>query len=602
MRSRVRRGIELLVMKRQRMIGWMLGGGVGLSLAVGFVWSRRPSRPALPAVGHYGALPLRFNQALQDVRDQSRAQPNDPELVRKLAHLYHANRLYPEAKTCYAVIESKPPGLVARDHYYLADIAQNEGDLDRALTELRAVAELEPHYLPARVGAAEALFKSGREDEAKKEYTAIAALSPNQAQAALGLARLALQRGDDGAAISWLEKLLAAHPESTSGAALLAQILSRRGEAERADALTQWSRQKHEPVPDDPWMTDLLADCYDGQRLALKFEEYFFAGQIEEAVRFLNRVEELDPKSWLPQLLRGWSQARAHHDAEAVAEYRAALSKGGDAEKILPLLVTSLLQLDRAQEAATISADYSAMKPDSQPILIAYADAVARQGDGAKTRALLTKLLEKEPYLYAQNLSLAKILWTAGERDEAAKCLRRIVQTFPNDVASRGLLGQYYLEKSEPLAAISPLEQALEQTAAPTPAHERLKTMLTTSYFQSAAAEAGSARFAEAVLYYDKVVLLAPRELAPYLGKANALVQLKQFGHAAVVLEKMAVLQPENPTILISLGDVLYQGGDEGEARRRWQQALPLAAPGDLELRKALDHRLNDHLSAEDFK
>lgn len=589
-------------MKRMRILGVLIVVTIGGALAAVVFW--KPSHPpvALPAMASYDRLPPQFRRALQETRERVNANSSGLDALRKLARLYHANRLLAEAAACYRVIEARGIALSARDHYYLADLAQNQGDLERAMTELRRVTELEPTYLPAHVSLAEILFKTGREPAAATEYAAIQTLAPGHPPAVIGLARLALQRGDDPAAIALLEKLLAAHPESTSAAGLLAQILRRRGEAERADALAQWSSQKKEPVAADPWMAELFADCYDTQLLALKFEEYFFSGQMAEAVPFLQRVEELDPQSWLPPLLRGFSQARAQHHADAIAEYRAVLSKGGDAEKVLPLLVNSLLELNRVPEAVTIAGEYSAQHPESQPLLMAYADAVTRLGDDTKARPVLLRLLEKEPYLYNQNLALAKILWKTGERDEAAKCLRRIVQTFPNDVTSRGLLAQYYLEKAEPLAAIAPLEQALEQTAPAAPAHERLTAMLMTACFQVASAAEQKMQFDEAVKYYDRVIRLAPTEPAPLLGKANALVQLKQFARAAETLEKMGTLQPENPTIFLSLGDVLYQSGDQAQATRRWQQALQLIAPSDLELKRELNRRLNDPRSVEELK
>lgn len=589
-------------MNAMRTKGWLLGGALVVALAFAAGCARRHPTVNLPPLVEHAGLPPAFQRALREAHEQASAQPRAPEPLRKLARLYQANRLFPEAKSCYAAIQAEPPGLSARDRYYLADLAENEGDLDRAVGQLLEVTRADPGYLPARAEFAEILFKLGQEQVAAEQYRAVVQASPHHPAATLGLARLALQHGDDATAISLLEQLLAAHPESTSGAGLLAQILQRRGEAERADALAQWSRQKHEPVPDDPWKESLLADCYDRQQLALKFEEYFFSGQLEKAAPLLARVEELDPDSWMPPLLRGFSQARIHQDADAIKQYQMALDRGGDPEKILPLLVASLLQLNRTSEAVAIAGDYAAKKPDSQPLLLAYADALIRLGDEAKTRPVLTKLLEQEPYLYTQNLALAKILWTAGERDAAAQCLRRVAQTFPNDVASRGLLAQYYLEKSDPVAAVGPLEQALAQTAAGTPARDRVTAMLTTAYFQIASAEAEKMHFTPAISYYDKITQLAPTEMAAYLGKANALVQLKQFPQAARTLEKMAALQPDNPTIFLSLGDVLYQTGDQAAARRHWEQAVQLAASADTELRAALYHRLHDPLTSEDFK
>ena len=584
-------------MTAQRVIGI-----VALFITLGLAACHRPKSAALPAFHSYIALPPQFNQALQRLHEQHAAQPADLEIVRKLAYVYQANRLYTEAKACYSILASRSPGLTAHDHYYLADLAQAEGDAEQALQEMRIVVARDSSYLPARVALAETLFKSGHEEEAGKVYEEILASVPNQPQASIGLARLALQRGDDKTAVVRLEKLLEAHSNATSGAALLAQIMTRQGNTDRAQALATWSLQKRDPVPEDPWMTALLTECYESQRLALKFEEYFFSGQIKEAVPFLDRLAELDPKGWLPPLLRGWSQAQAHQDSEAVKEYRNALERGGDPEKLVPLMVTSLLALNQSAEAAAFAADYYAKRPASQPILLAYTDAMTRVGDDAKTRILLSKLLEKEPFLYAQNLSLAKILWSAGEREEAAKCLRRIVQAFPNDVASRGLLAQYYIEKSDPVGAIGPLEQAMQQASTPAELTARLKDMLATAYLQGAGIETQKAHFEQALSFYEKAERLLPNELNVYLGKAGVLVQLKQFARAAETLEKMAVLQPDNPTIVLSLGDVRYQNGEEAEARRRWQQALQLTPASDLELRKVLDNRIAGRISVEDFR
>jgi tetratricopeptide (TPR) repeat protein len=237
----------------------------------GLILIRPKNHPESRASPRPVNLPAQFDQVLQTARDKVRSHGNDPGEMRKLAHLYQANRLYPEARGCYQAIAVTPAGLTARDHYYLADIAQNENDLAGAQTELRAVLQTEPGYVPARLALAEALFKSGREEEAGKEYSAVLAIEAHHPQASLGLARIELQRGDEEAAVARLDELMAEHPEATSAAALFAQVLERRGEADRAIAMAQWSLQKPEPIPADPWMSELWVDLYDIQRLGLKF-------------------------------------------------------------------------------------------------------------------------------------------------------------------------------------------------------------------------------------------------------------------------------------------------------------------------------------------
>jgi tetratricopeptide (TPR) repeat protein len=573
-----------------------------LAIATGVVLTQRKKSDPSEADFHHENLSPQFVQVLQRARDDARAHPHDLDRLRKLARLYHANRLYREARTCYQTIAATPPGLTARDRYYLADIAQNENDLNAAQTELRAVLQTEPGYIPARLALADALFKSGREEEAAQEYSAVVAIEPNHPQASLGLARIELLRRDEDAAVARLDELMAAHPESTAGAALFAQILERRGETDRATAFAQWSLQKPEPIPPDPWMTELLTQLYDLQRLGLKFEEYFKTGQIAEAAPFLRRIEELDPQSSIPPLLRGWSEAQAHRHAEAVPHYRLALARGGDPEKICPYLVQSWLKLGSVDEAAKLIADYHRKMPDSPPLAKAYAEVALRQGNEKLARELLTKILEKEPYLQSENMSLAKILWSSGERAEAAKCLQRVAAVSARDVPSRALLGEYFLGKSDPASAIKPLEQASAQVAAKTPAQAHLIAMLGAAYLRVANAEVEKGRLAAAVDYFEKAIRVAPADLNGYAGKANACVQLQQFRRAAEALETMSSLQPNNPTIYLSLGDVLYQDGQKDRAQRQWEKARQLVAPRDTALAAALDQRLSGRITAETFR
>ncbi|HET7535588.1 MAG TPA: tetratricopeptide repeat protein, partial [Candidatus Didemnitutus sp.] len=360
--------------------------------------------------------------------------------------------------------------------------------------------------------------------------------------------------------------------------------------------------QKPELPPADPWLNALLADCYDTQRLSITFEEYFKTGRMDEAVPVLDRLAALDPNGPIPKMFAGFSHAKALEHITAVREYYDALGKGGDPEKICPFLVQSLLALGKVTEAAQLMADYHTKLPDSQPITKAYAEVALKQGDDKLARGLLEKVLEKEPYLQAQNMSLAKILWAAGERDAAAKCLQRVATVYPNDVASRALLGEYYLGKADPVAAITSLEQARKYLPDHTAAKDSLTASLYSAYLQCGEKESARENWKEAADYFGKAVAIAPSQLDGYVGLANACVQLKQFRRAADVLAKLATLDPQNPTIYLSLGDVVYQGGDAAQARQHWQKARQLLGAGNNELRAALDARLNGPITAETFK
>ena len=330
-------------MSRRRNVQWAVAGAVVAALAVTAFVAWQGRRPRLPPAARYAGLPEPFARALRGARERAVSGGMDADDVRKLARLYQANRLFPEAKACYREIAAGPGGLSARDHYYLAAIAADGSDLEGAQAELRETLRAEPGYVPARLALADALFKAGRPEDAAAQYAAILAADADQPQAAFGLARVEIQRGDDDGAVARLRAVVSRHPESSSAAALLAQVLERRGDADGAAAMRQLAKQAHEPVPQDPWIKVMLVDCYDLQRLGMMFEEYRLDGEIDEALPLLDRLEELDPSGWMPEMLLGWSQKEARHYPEAAQAYRAALARGGDPERICPLLVADLL-------------------------------------------------------------------------------------------------------------------------------------------------------------------------------------------------------------------------------------------------------------------
>ena len=586
--------------KRRLMTGCAIVAIAAIGTAA--IVAARRGTPGLPAAAHYANLPAQFDGALESARAKVVAGGYVSEDVRGLARLYEANGLTDEAVVCYRILNRRD-GLTAQDHYYLADMLAYRGDLAAAEVELRAALKAEPGYLPAHLILGDVLFKSGRPEEAKAEYEATIARYPDQPQAMFGLARIDLQNGNDDAAVATLSALLTKHPEMTSGAGLLAQVLDRRGDTARAGVLRLWSRQKPEPIPEDPWMDALLLDCFDLQRLGLKFEEYHSSGQIALALPLLRRIEELDPKSPIPPLLRGWSQIQNHNDAGAVDEYREALSRGGDPEKICPYLAQALLNLGRVSDAAKLLAEYNEKKPGSIPILTAYADVAMREKDRPLATALLEQVVEKEPFLISADMTLASLRWAAGERDEAARCLERVTQVAPGDVPSRALLAEYYLGRKQPESAVPMLEQALTSETTDTAARRNLAQMLFAAYLAAGNDQEEKGEGAGAVAnFYEKAIRLAPANPGGYAAKAAACARLGMLGDAAAALRKLAELQPANPTVFLSLGDVLYRQGDRGGATLNWRRARELTRADDTALMQALGSRLNGPITEATFQ
>ncbi len=362
------------------------------------------------------------------------------------------------------------------------------------------------------------------------------------------------------------------------------------------------SQESHEAVPFDPWRKALLVDCYDLQTLELAFEQYRLAGQLDQALPLLDRLEELNPNGWIPPMLRGWSLKEAGRYAQAVKQYDLALGNGGDPEKICPLMAAAYLTEGDAAQAAAMLAKYHERLPRSVPILLSYSETAVRLKDDKLARGLLEQVLQMEPYLYLPNMSLAQILWSSGDKDGAAKCLTSGRQGIPRRHRFEGgtdLLGQYYMEQSDPKNAIPALEEAVALAGEGHPKRDRLRAMLGSAYLLAGSLEASEGRYAQAVSFSQKSIALAPEGLRGYALEAKASLRMRDFKRAREALGRMVSLDPGNADIRMNLGDAEYGDGEGEAARQDWQKALQLAPAAASDLKEELAQRLSGRRPSE---
>jgi cellulose synthase operon protein C len=583
------------------------GGRLVLAVAAGLLlvvtgWlhlNRDQSSPLLPAEESDPTLPAAWHERVRVARAAAANGPERLAAVRELARLYHANHRYEEARNSYEILAGMGAGLSPQDRYLLADVALQAGELAQAQRELQAVLEIEPNYIPARVALALARLKAGQVEEAQKTFAAVLSLDPRHIEATVNLARLELQRGEAAAARERLERLVAERPEATSAVALLAPLLERQGQVERAERLRVLSQQRPEPTAPDPWLEELDGYVYDVAYLGLRFEQLAQSAEVERAQRFLQRIEELEPGSALPPLLQGAAAARARRHDEAAAHFQAALSRGGDPEKIVPPLVNSLFALGQVESAETLLARYVAERPESVPLLVAYSEVFVREKSRAPAREVLSRTLEYQPYLVPQSMALAEILWADEDFAGAARRLRRVADVDPTHFAARVLLGEYHLRRGEPAAALSVLEEAQGLAPEHAEARDSLAALQVAAHVVAAQSAWAEGAAEQARSHLDRAATIAPADAQVYAARAQVLAQLGDLEGTAEALRKLAELQPENPTVLLSLGDVLARQGRGDLAVRHWITARRLVAPGDERLRDALEQRLRAAVTGE---
>lgn len=562
---------------------------VGVVFVTAIAGCRRGSDLSLPALQNYSERSPQFNERLRQLmKDDS---PSAAQ-IRDIGRLYQANRLLDQAAECYKILAATPRELTAQDLYYFARLEADRSRVESSIESLKRVAGEAPEYLPAKILLAESLFKSGRSDEARGAYDEILKREPDHFQANLGLVRIDLQQAAEDRAIERLEKLIVSAPNSSSAAALLCQVLERKGQKERSAALRELSRRRPDPIPADPWLDRLYDYCFDAQLLSLRFESFVFAGQNEQALPLLKRVEALDDKSWVPVLVKGWMLAQSHRLPEAEAAFRTALGRGGDPEKIVPQLASALVAEGKTVEARRGLDEALSKAPNSVSLMSMSAQLAIKANDITSARTTLEKILSLEPYLPTQNFDLAHILWEAGDHDAAAACLLRVAKAFPNDTASRGWLGQYYMDKGDDQRAITVLETSLRISDLDKTTVSQLKSELVPALFRSAQKAEASGNLSDAEKGYRKIESYDSSNVQARAALANILTALGRSDDAIVELKELSRLQPNNPTIPLSQGDILWQDGKPKEAVETWKAALRLLREGDAEIKNALEQRI----------
>src|SRR5687767_8711143 len=89
---------------------WMLRVGLPLLLALvlAAIWTLRPAPDPvvalLPTTLDEADIPVALRERLENVRATIREPRRDADGVRRLAHLYHANRYYIQAQQCYDLL------------------------------------------------------------------------------------------------------------------------------------------------------------------------------------------------------------------------------------------------------------------------------------------------------------------------------------------------------------------------------------------------------------------------------------------------------------------------------------------------------------------
>jgi tetratricopeptide (TPR) repeat protein len=290
-------------MNRRRAWWWMTAALVCGVAAIGALWWRHAATrertviaASIPQRPDLGGLPAELVQRISACERRARTGPDRMGALVELSRLYHANGFLAEASRCYEGLLQVDPSNPLWPHRF-ANIVAGYGQLDEALPLLRHTVAQAPAYLPARLRLGDALLKMNQNAEAAKVYGAVLEREPGNPYALLGLARLDVDAGRWGEARTRLESVVA-QTKYLVGYDLLPTVYERLGQADRAAAIR--ARMKASGAFADmldPWIDELVDDCYNTYRLSVAAGTAHHRGDIKTAISLLQRALVLAPDS-----------------------------------------------------------------------------------------------------------------------------------------------------------------------------------------------------------------------------------------------------------------------------------------------------------------
>ncbi len=204
-------------------------------------------------------------QAIDEARTQvdTLLAPEQPDLkilasaYGKLANFYLTHELYTSAEACYNnAIQLAPEHFPWR--YYSAYLAQENGDMQAALSRFKYASKLDAEYAPVQYRLAQVYLDLNLLDDAYNTFNALLSKPAFKAAAYNGLGQVLLMKRDYTNAAENFMQALELAPEATSIHYPLALSLRAAGKTQLAKQhLKQYA--KHELTIDDPLVDALEA-------------------------------------------------------------------------------------------------------------------------------------------------------------------------------------------------------------------------------------------------------------------------------------------------------------------------------------------------------
>jgi cellulose synthase operon protein C len=288
---------------------------------------------------------------------------------------------------------------------------QVSGDLNQALITYGKLASLQPSSPIPLLRLAEVQFTNKNNDEGVKNLKKALAIKPDILEAQRALIKYALENKNQKEAVDIARTIQKQRPKEADGYLYESNIYGMsKMWPEASNALHNGLKQIASP------------------ELAVKLHSLLMTiGNAAEAEKFATNWLKEQPKDITFRMYMGDLATAQKNYAQGVSHYQSALAIQPNNPLILNNLAWTTGQM-KSPKALEYAAKANQLSPNQPAFMDTWAMLLAEKGETEKAVELLRKALAKEPQASAIQLNLAKVLISAGKKDDARKELEALAK------------------------------------------------------------------------------------------------------------------------------------------------------------------------------
>ena len=409
-----------------------------------------------------------LRQAYPLLKKSSELEPDNRDVLLKLARIYFAGRDYQNARELARLILEKQPGQLEALRL-MVDTTVSPEELQEtrnAIDKLKGRENDRVAYHLAR-GAMELRNKDDR--QAETDFKAALDLAPKSSEAYSALGNLYLRRQDVAAATQAFETAAALSPLRSPIRLRYAELKLRSGAAAEAKKFVEeLVRDAPDHLPGRVFLMKIVCSENRDDDCAARVDSVLAQDSLNYDALFQSGLLNLG-KGDLTRAIRIFEQLTGLNDQDPRVRYQLALAYLASMKDAT--LVASRDALERAENHLSVAVK---LDPKHQQAVLILADLKIKKGVPAAAQDLLIPFVKEQPQVARAQYLLGSAYLAQQKPSEALEVYRRMTESFPQDPQPSLLTGRILLASRRPADARKAFEKSLEIFPTYAPAIELL--------------------------------------------------------------------------------------------------------------------------------